>query len=189
MTGDFFAVHERLGRRSGCRLVPLAVLFWTLLWPVGTIWLVVSLVRRYRALDKSHDAKTARRVERFLSWYPTSWRARYGEEFSDLLHQDIADGHGGLRLTLNVVREANAARMAALGSTAAAVCWSLFWLPLFAQGVDPLITKLRGSPSRSWFLALYTPAPYQWLVIALMISTGLTMFVIAMRYTVRQASA
>jgi ABC-2 type transport system permease protein len=39
------------------------------------------------------------------------------------------------------------------------VCASLFWLPLFPQGIVPLVFKLAGIDARSWFLALYLPCP------------------------------
>ena len=31
----------------------------------------------------------ARQVARLLRWYPASWRARYGEEFAELLLADL----------------------------------------------------------------------------------------------------
>ncbi|WP_131746156.1 hypothetical protein [Frankia sp. Cppng1_Ct_nod] len=188
VTSDMLTIYPRLAARWGWRMVLVSVLFWTLLWPVGTIWLLASLVIRRRAIDKSPDARTERRVERFLSWYPADWRARYGAEFSQLLRDTIGDGHGGVRLTLNVMREANAARVASTGGTAAAVCWSLCWIPLFPQGIVPLVVKLAGTPSRSWFLALYLPASYQWLVIAVMVGIGLTMLTTAVRITAMRTS-
>ena len=85
------------------------MLFWGLLWPVGIGWLIVSFIRRYQALDKSPAARTTRRIDRFVSWYPAEWQARYGEELERLLRQTIDGGHGGTRLTLNMVRESAAA--------------------------------------------------------------------------------
>ena len=46
-------------------------------------------------------------------------------------------------------------------------------LALFPQGIVPLAFKLFGESERAWFLALYLPEPWQWLVIALMICCGL----------------
>ena len=86
----------------------LSVLFWGLLWPVGIGWLIVSAIRRYQALDKSPAARTARRIDRFVSWYPAEWQARYGEELEQLLRQTIDGGHGGTRLTVNMVHESAA---------------------------------------------------------------------------------
>ncbi|MGD9894344.1 MAG: hypothetical protein AB7R89_10680 [Dehalococcoidia bacterium] len=58
------------------------------------------------------------------------------------------------------------------------ICWSLFWLPLFPQGLVPLIVKLIGTPIHSWFLALYLPSVWQWPVIIGMIALGLAMVAI-----------
>ena len=52
------------------------------------------------------------------------------------------------------------------------ICASLFWLPLFPQGIVPLVFKLTSIDAKSWFLALYLPAPYQWPVILAMIAVG-----------------
>jgi hypothetical protein len=54
-------------------------------------------------------------------------------------------------------------------------CWSLCWLPLVPQGIVPLIFKLTEVEARSWFLALYLPAPFQWPTIFAMIGLGLLM--------------
>jgi hypothetical protein len=81
------------------------------------------------------------------------------------------------------MRESSAARIASAGGIAAVTCWWLCWLPLFAQGVAPLIMKVAGTPARSWFLALYLPNPYQWPMIAAMIAAGLTMLTTAVRAT------
>jgi hypothetical protein len=173
---------DRLYQRWGLRrFVLLSVVFWVLLWPVGVGWLLVAAIRRYRGLDKSPAARTARRIERFLSWYPAQWRARYGQELEQLLHDTIESGHGGARLTLNMVRESAAAHRTSTGSTVGALCWSLCWIPLVPQGVVPLILKLTGAPTRSWFLAAYLPGPLQWPTIAAMLGIGLTMLVTAAR--------
>jgi len=161
------------------RFVLFAVIFWVLLWPVTIGWLFVAAFRRYRALDKSPAARTARRIDRFLSWYPAQWRARYGQELEQLLHDTIESGHGGARLTLNMVRESAAAHRTSTGSTVGALCWSLCWIPLVPQGVVPLILKLTGTPTRAWFLAMYVPAPMQWPTIAAMLTVGLTMLLTA----------
>jgi ABC-2 type transport system permease protein len=59
------------------------------------------------------------------------------------------------------------------------LCWSIFWLPLFPQGLVPLVFKLVGIPVRSWFLALYLPAPFQWPTIFAMIALGLAIVYVA----------
>ena len=183
MKGDFFVIHAELAKRWGWRFVPLAVLVWAVFWPLGSAWLAITLVRRYTSPDNTPAARADRRIARLLAWYPLDWRARYGAEFSELLRDKIRAGHGGPRLTLNVMRESNAARVASAGGTTAATCWSLCWLPLFAQGIAPLILKLAGTPVRSWFLALYLPNPYQWPMIAAMITLGLVMLATAVRTT------
>jgi signal transduction histidine kinase len=44
-----------------------------------------------------------------------------------------------------------------------AIGWSLAWLPLFPQGLVPMIMKIIGAgDARSWFLVLYLPEPLQW---------------------------
>jgi hypothetical protein len=181
---------ERLHQRSGSwRFALVSVVLWVLLWPVGIGWLLVAAIRRYRGLDKSPAATTARRIDRFLSWYPAQWRARYGPELRQLLHDTIDSGHGGARLTLNMVRESAAAhRMMSTGSTVGALCWSLCWIPLIPQGVVPLILKLTHAPTRAWFLATYLPGALQWPTIAAMLAVGLTMLLTAARLSPVHAS-
>jgi hypothetical protein len=179
MTGDFFLDYAGLANRWGWRFAPLALVFWVVFWPVAAVWSAITLVRRCRRLDHGSAVTTERRIARLLSWYPSEWRARYGAEFSELLRDEISHGNADLGLTLNVMRESSAARIASAGGIAAVTCWWLCWLPLFAQGVAPLIMKLAGTPARSWFLALYLPNPYQWPMIAV----GLTMLSTAVRAT------
>ncbi|MBN6054947.1 hypothetical protein JYK22_23625, partial [Nonomuraea sp. RK-328] len=70
---------------------------------------------------------------------------------------------------------------------AVVACHCVAWLPLFPQGLVPLVMKVVGAPARVWFLALYLPEPWQWPTIVLMISTGLLMygyaFLIPLRYS------
>jgi hypothetical protein len=173
---------ERLYQRWGWwRFVLVSVVFGVLLWPVCVGWLLVAASRRYRGLDKSPAARTARRIDRFLSWYPAQWRARYGQELEQLLHDTIDSGHGGVRLTLNMVRESAAAHRTSTGSTVGALCWSLCWIPLVPQGVVPFILKLTHAPTRSWFLATYLPGSLQWPTIAAMLGIGLSMLLTAAR--------
>ena len=137
---------------------------------------------RYCALDHSEPARTERRIARLLSWYPPQWRVRYGEEFAELLGQTIRDGHGGPRLTLNVIREGDAAWLATNRRGLIAIaCWSLCWLPLVSQGLVALALKLTPGTHRSWFVALYLPGALQWPMIAAMLSTGLLMLATAVR--------
>ncbi|GEM_PF-3954613 len=185
MTGDYFAVWTKLGERWGWRVVPLGLLFWVVLWPVGTVWLLVTALQRYLALDRSSEARTERRVARLLSLYPGDWRARYGDELAELLREAIRDGRGGPGLTINVVRESAATHTSILGrrGVVAVACCSLAWLPI-AQGFVPLAIKLTHGTSRAWFLALYLPSAYQWPVIAAMIAVATLMLAVAVRATV-----
>lgn len=55
------------------------------------------------------------------------------------------------------------------------LCWTVCWIPLFPQGIVPLVMKLTDSTVRSWFLALYLPPAFQWPVIFAMIALGSAM--------------
>ncbi len=50
------------------------------------------------------DRAAARRAERLLRCYPARWRARYGEEFTQLLIDDFAERPRSLTRTVDVVR-------------------------------------------------------------------------------------
>jgi ABC-2 type transport system permease protein len=54
-------------------------------------------------------------------------------------------------------------------------CYSLAWLPLFPQGLVPLVLKIVETQDPSWFLALHLPQAWQWPTIIFMISLGLAM--------------
>ena len=102
----------QMAERHLLLFVLASIVFWTLLSPLALGWLVLWLIDRYRALDKSPAAKRERRVTRLLRWYPAEWRARYGDEMAALLHDMIIEGRGGPRLGLNVVKEGLAAAAA-----------------------------------------------------------------------------
>jgi hypothetical protein len=61
------------------------------------------------------DPRGAARVARLLRWYPREWRDRYGDEFEAVLCSSLSDGKGGLRLSLDVVREGLVARLEGAG--------------------------------------------------------------------------
>ncbi len=163
--------------------VAASIVFWTLLSPLALVWLALWLIDRYRALDKSPAARRDRRVTRLLRWYPAAWRTRYGYEMAALLHDTIAEGGGGPQFSLNVAKEGLAVRLTAPArrDALAGACLGLCWLPLFPQGLVPAVMKLTETPTRSWFLALYLPGPYQWPVIAAMLALGLAMLRAGMR--------
>jgi hypothetical protein len=61
------------------------------------------------------DAGAARRAARLLRCYPSAWRDRYGEEFTELLISDIQERPQSAARTLDVVRGAALARLAVAG--------------------------------------------------------------------------
>jgi hypothetical protein len=65
--------------------------------------------------EPSLNPRIAARVSRLLRWYPSDWRARYGDEFEAVLASSMSDGKGGLRLSLDVAREGMAARLESAG--------------------------------------------------------------------------
>jgi hypothetical protein len=60
---------------------------------------------------------SARRAARLLRWYPSSWRARYGEEFAELLMAEFAEQPRSARRAMDVVRGGLVARLAWAGVT------------------------------------------------------------------------
>lgn len=52
-----------------------------------------------------------RRARRLLRWYPQRWRARYGDEFTQLLIDDINERPCSWRRTLDVAQSGLAARL------------------------------------------------------------------------------
>jgi signal transduction histidine kinase len=66
------------------------------------------------------------------------------------------------------------------------LCWGLFWLPLFPQGIVALIIKLVGglpNGDRSWFLALYLPDPLSWITLIVLINLGIIMVITGARFS------
>lgn len=63
----------------------------------------------------SREAWIERRAERLVRVYPPVWRARYGEEFVELLVDDLQDRPRALRRDLDVVGHGLWARLAFLG--------------------------------------------------------------------------
>jgi uncharacterized membrane protein YeaQ/YmgE (transglycosylase-associated protein family) len=54
-------------------------------------------------------------VARLLRWYPSDWRARYGDEFEAMLYSTLNAGKGGVRLSLDVAKEGLIARVIGSG--------------------------------------------------------------------------
>lgn len=61
------------------------------------------------------DDRVARRARRLARIYPPKWRARYGDEFVELLVEDMSDRPRSLPLTADVVRGATVARLREAG--------------------------------------------------------------------------
>ena len=45
---------------------------------------------------------TTRHARRLLRWYPAAWRERYGDEFVDLMEQEVTDNPKSPGRTLNI---------------------------------------------------------------------------------------
>ena len=58
------------------------------------------------------------RARRLLRWYPAAWRARYGDEFAELLAADIAERPRSPRRGADVAANGLRARLACAGLTA-----------------------------------------------------------------------
>ncbi|MEO3885375.1 hypothetical protein [Nonomuraea sp. B5E05] len=56
------------------------------------------------------------------------------------------------------------------------ISYTIAWLPLFPQGLVPMVMKIFGIGDRSWFLALHLPPIWQWPTIIFMIALGLLMY-------------
>jgi hypothetical protein len=63
-------------------------------------------------------ARDASRARRLLRWYPASWRARYGDEFTELLLADFSERQRCWSRAADVARSGVAARLAAAGLAA-----------------------------------------------------------------------
>jgi uncharacterized membrane protein YidH (DUF202 family) len=57
----------------------------------------------------------ARRAEKLLRWYPSEWRARYGEEFAELLISDMSEQPRSLKRQADVAVSGVVARLAYAG--------------------------------------------------------------------------
>ena len=58
---------------------------------------------------------SARRAARLLRWYPAAWRARYGDEFAELLIAEFAEQPTSWRRAADVARGGLLARLARAG--------------------------------------------------------------------------
>jgi hypothetical protein len=65
----------------------------------------------------SSRGSSQRRAERLLRWYPRAWRDRYGEEFTALLMEDLAERPQWSGRTVNVMGNGLLARLSVAGLT------------------------------------------------------------------------
>jgi hypothetical protein len=61
--------------------------------------------------------ESARRAAQLLRWYPAAWRARYGDEFAELLIAEFAEQPRSWRRAANVARSGLVARLTRAGLT------------------------------------------------------------------------
>jgi hypothetical protein len=65
--------------------------------------------------DTDPRPAAACRAQRLIRWYPAAWRARYGDEFAELLISDICERPRSAARTLDVARSGVVARVARTG--------------------------------------------------------------------------
>jgi hypothetical protein len=63
-------------------------------------------------------------VRLLLRWYPRGWRARYGEEFTELLIAELAERPRSWWRTADVARGGLFARLTSAGLTSAGPTWA-----------------------------------------------------------------
>jgi|GEM_PF-4443000 len=154
------------------------VVFWTVGWPLYLLWLPIRHLRRPRA------ERRRLRVARLERWYPRGWRERYGIELRALLEDSLADGRGGLRMSLDVARAGLRERAAEPGAgrgvlvLALLSTWAIF---VFPPGIVPIVFHVAGVDVRSWFLAAYLPGAALWLTAGAMIAFGCALLASACR--------
>lgn len=61
------------------------------------------------------SSTAARRAERLVRWYPGAWRERYGEEFTQLLVDDMSERPRSVGRTADVLRSGLLARLTNMG--------------------------------------------------------------------------
>lgn len=66
-------------------------------------------------MGRGVTAMARQRAERLLRWYPREWRARYGEEFTELLVAELEEQPRSFRRSIDVARSGFTARLATAG--------------------------------------------------------------------------
>ncbi|MFG6201402.1 hypothetical protein [Nonomuraea sp. JJY05] len=69
------------------------------------------------------------------------------------------------------------------------ISYTIAWLPLFPQGLVPMVMKIFGIENPVWFLALHLPPIWQWPTIIFMIALGLLMYGYAILIPMRLSSS
>ena len=123
---------------------------------------------------------------RLLRWYPAAWRARYGEEFTELLLAEFAEQPRSRRRTADVILSGLLARLAGLGLTgfglgaadqaraslatlgAAAAAFLTFGLAMLAQLAIGWQWAMPRDPATTSGLALMAGATTLLLLLALL---------------------
>ncbi|WP_405070220.1 hypothetical protein OG558_11600 [Kribbella sp. NBC_01510] len=83
--------------------------------------------------------------------------------------------HG--RSVIGEIKRSNLEKLPRWRRTTAGFCLGFAAIPLFPQAVVPAIFLLTGNhDTKSWFLALYVPAPWPWVVIVAMAALGVSMY-------------
>src|SRR6266568_4033882 len=108
-----YALTKDIEVFAGVRLAP------------GTLYEALSRLEAQGMIEavESHDrrrpyrltAADAARALRLLRWYPRGWRARYGDEFAELLIAEFAEHGPSRRRALNVAATGLRARLAGAG--------------------------------------------------------------------------
>ena len=83
----------------------------------------------------------ARRAARLLRWYPAAWRARYGEEFTELLLAEFAERPRSWRRAADVARGGLLARLTGAGLT--------------SDRLEPAQQARAGLATAAWSLAAF----------------------------------
>lgn len=117
-----------------------------------------------------------RRARRLLRWYPKAWRLRYGDEFAQLLVDDMAERPRSWQRAVDVARCGLAARTAlqrssrprlalsavVIGAAAAGDLWVATYTSLndrgrvYVYGIPPYVPQ--ATLSRAWPHFFSTPA-------------------------------
>jgi len=107
-------------------------------FPIGLLWFAYDRLARFTG------ATAEQRADRMINWYPPDWRARYGEEFRDVLLGAMAERRDGPRLWLDVAREAASTRTPRPSRTwLAAGLWTLGIVALLPLGiVNAIVTDV-----------------------------------------------